>query len=132
MTGKHSCKNKRNFPYASTVLIVIVLEPFVCCQVKGSCVKKLHIVCIVLLKKHWFELFVNLDHFFSTLAANFLSDFFMCTEFIYLFTFVFILQLHCPNGISSMGNSDCFPKGKPAATVMLSNLLCMLGVLVSP
>ena len=29
-----------------------------------------------------------------------------------------------------MGNSGCFPQGKPAATVALPNLLCMLGVLV--
>ena len=28
------------------------------------------------------------------------------------------------------GNSGCFPWGKPAVTVVLSNLLCMLGVLV--
>ena len=25
-------------------------------------------------------------------------------------------QLHCPNGISPVGNSGCFPRGKPAAT----------------
>ena len=28
----------------------------------------------------------------------------------------FFLQLYCPNGISPMGNSGCFPRGKPAAT----------------
>ena len=26
------------------------------------------------------------------------------------------LQLYCPNGICPMGNSGCFPQGKPAAT----------------
>ena len=26
------------------------------------------------------------------------------------------LQLYCPNGISPMGNSGCFLRGKPAAT----------------
>ena len=27
-----------------------------------------------------------------------------------------LLQLYCPNGIDLMGNSGCFPRGKPAAT----------------
>ena len=27
-----------------------------------------------------------------------------------------VLQLYCPSGISPMGNSDCFPRGMPAAT----------------
>ena len=30
--------------------------------------------------------------------------------------FINFLQLYCPNGISPMGNSGCFPRGKPAAT----------------
>ena len=41
----------------------------------------------------------------------------------------FFLQLYCPNGISPMGKSGCFPHGKPAAIVALPNLLCMLGFL---
>ena len=28
----------------------------------------------------------------------------------------YFLQLYCPNGISPMGNSECFPQGKPAGT----------------
>ena len=32
------------------------------------------------------------------------------------FYFFFILQLYCPIGISLMGNSGCFPQGKPAAS----------------
>ena len=43
-----------------------------------------------------------------------------------------LLQLYFPNGISPMGNSDCLPQVKPAATVTLPNLWCMLGVLVFP
>ena len=34
------------------------------------------------------------------------------------------------NRIFPMGKSGCLPWGKPAATVALPNLLCMLGVLV--
>ena len=33
----------------------------------------------------------------------------------YSFLF-FFLQLQCPNGISTMGNSGCLPRGKPAET----------------
>ena len=40
--------------------------------------------------------------------------------------FLLILQIHCPIRISPMGNSGCFPWGKPAATVKLLNLYCML------
>ena len=29
---------------------------------------------------------------------------------------IFFLQLDCPTGISPMGNSGCYPRGKPAAT----------------
>ena len=36
-------------------------------------------------------------------------------NFFFFFTFYF-LQLYCPNGISPMGNSGCFPRRKPAAT----------------
>ena len=32
------------------------------------------------------------------------------------FHFFFLQQLYCPNGISHMGNSGCFPRGKPTAT----------------
>ena len=32
------------------------------------------------------------------------------------FFFLNFLQLYCPNGIYPMGNSGCFPRGKPAAT----------------
>ena len=42
------------------------------------------------------------------------------------------VQLYCPNGISPMGNLGCLPQGKPAATVTLPNLWCMLEVLVFP
>ena len=38
-----------------------------------------------------------------------------------------------PNGISPMGNSGCFPRGKPAATESrYPTFCCMLGVLVFP
>ena len=40
---------------------------------------------------------------------------------------VVVLHLYCPNGISPMGNLGCFPWGKPAVTIMLPNLRCMLG-----
>ena len=46
-----------------------------------------------------------------------------------------VLQLYCPNGISPMGRWEIHTastQGKPAATVTLSNLGCMLGVLVFP
>ena len=43
--------------------------------------------------------------------------------------FVSVQQLYCPLGIFPMGNSGCFPRGKPATTE-LSNLRCIPGVLV--
>ena len=51
-----------------------------------------------------------------------------CTFFFKLY----FVQLYSPSGISPMENSGCFPWGKPAATVALPNLLCMLGVIVFP
>ena len=47
------------------------------------------------------------------------------------FTFCF-LQFYCPNWISPMGNSGRLPWGKPAATVALPNLWCMLDVFGFP
>ena len=46
----------------------------------------------------------------------------------------FISQLYCPIGMSPMGSSGGFhfPWREPAATVVLPNLWCMLGVLVLP
>ena len=35
---------------------------------------------------------------------------------VHFFFIFFFLQLHCPSGISPMGNSGCFPRGKPAST----------------
>ena len=52
--------------------------------------------------------------------------------FFYFLFFPNFLQLYCPNGISSMGNLGCCPQGKPAVTVTLPNLLCMLGIFVPP
>ena len=46
------------------------------------------------------------------------SSFFGSTGILFLlffFLFFNFLQLYCPNGISPMGNSGCFPRGKPAA-----------------
>ena len=37
------------------------------------------------------------------------------TIFFFFFFLLFFLQLYCPSGISSMGNSGCFQRGKPAA-----------------
>ena len=37
-----------------------------------------------------------------------------------------------PMGFLPWGNSGCFPQGKPAATVMIPSLWCMLGNLVFP
>ena len=49
------------------------------------------------------------------------------SRFFFFFTFH---NCFVPIGISSMGNLGCLPQGKPAATVVLSNPQCMLGVLV--
>ena len=51
---------------------------------------------------------------------------------LFFFLGGYLLQLYRPNGISSMGNLGCFSWGKPAVTVELPNLWCMLGVLVFP
>ena len=64
-----------------------------------------------------------------------LTSFFQAFQHLLFFNFFFtfhILQLYCPNGIFSMGNSGCFPPWKPAAKVVLPKLQCMLGVLVFP
>ena len=57
-----------------------------------------------------------------------------CPDLLFFFSFflLYFLQLYCPNGIFTMGNLGCLPWGKPAATVALPNLRCMLGVLVFP
>ena len=44
----------------------------------------------------------------------------------------FCLQLYCLIGISPTGNSCRFPQGKPAVTVTLPNLQCILGDLAFP
>ena len=49
----------------------------------------------------------TVDFFFSSISAF---------AFFYFFFTFHILQLYCPNGIFFMGNSGCFPRGKPAAT----------------
>ena len=38
------------------------------------------------------------------------------SKFSFYILFLILLQLYCPNRISPMGNSGCFPRGKPAVT----------------
>ena len=49
-----------------------------------------------------------------------------------LFSFYFFSQLYCLIWISPVGNSVCFPQGKPTETVTLPNIKCMLRVFVFP
>ena len=37
---------------------------------------------------------------------------------IIIIFYFYVLHLYCPNDISPMGNSGCFPWGKPAATTV--------------
>ena len=46
--------------------------------------------------------------------------------------YIYFLQLCCLNGITFVENMGCLPQRKPAATVTLPNLQCILGVLVFP
>ena len=43
-------------------------------------------------------------------------------------SYLWFLQLYCPTGTFPLENSGCFLLGKPAATVALPILRCMLGV----
>ena len=65
------------------------------------------------------------------LCLSWATELFYFLEIASFFLSFFFVQLYCPIGISPMGNSDRFPQEKPAATVTLPNLWCMLDVLVS-
>ena len=53
-------------------------------------------------------------HIFSW--ASRISPVFLCLALSIFFLFFIFIQLYCPNGISPMRNSGCFPREKPAAT----------------
>ena len=40
----------------------------------------------------------------------------MSSFYLFIYFYYHFLQLYRPNGISPMGNSDCLPRGQPAAT----------------
>ena len=111
--AKWSVKKNRPSFYLFNPLPLLFL-----CLVNGICSKNKQVLLHCPIK----------DTFFVTPLAFWQIYTCLCSYSV----FDFFKLLYCPIGLSAIGNLGCFLQGKPAATVALPNLRCMVGVLVCP